>query len=174
MKFLIIFLMIFNISNLTQAKEFPAVGVLSLAKVLDNIPQAKEINQVLEKINSDYQEQINNKIKDQQNLVASFEKNFKPILSEEGYEKKVQKDLIPKVETMSKEIQDLQEEASKKIQEKEAKLLDPLLNKIKEYIKKISKEKKIFMTIDYSSPVHFIENPIDLTEDIINHFKKEK
>ncbi|MBX2989188.1 MAG: OmpH family outer membrane protein [Bdellovibrionaceae bacterium] len=122
-------------------------------------------------------------------LEGDFEKKKKELQKKEADLKKMGEDLEKKKSVMSEEAlqkkqAEFQEEMMKyrdvvsksqmDIQKKERDLTQPILEKMRKVIEKIAKEKGYSMILENSAMVLFSDKGLDITDDVIKAFEKEK
>lgn len=122
-------------------------------------------------------------------LEAEFQKKKKELEKKEADLKKMGEDLEKKKSILSEEIlakkqSEFQEEMMKyreaagksqaELQKKDRELTQPILDKMKKVIEKISKEKGYSMVLENSPMVLFSVPENDLTDAVIKAFEKEK
>ena len=122
-------------------------------------------------------------------LEADFEKKKKELQKKEADLKKMSEDLERKKSVMSddafqKKQADFQEEMMKfrqvvgsnqmEIQKKEQDLTAPIIDKMKKAIDKIAKDKGYNLVIENTAMVLYNDGKLDITDDVLKAFEKEK
>jgi outer membrane protein len=122
-------------------------------------------------------------------LKASFKSKEKKLKDEEGKIKKMQKDfqkqdMVLSGKAKQKKQQEIQQaimayqkktmEFQKQMQNEEAQLKKPILDKLSKIVDEISKKKGVEMTFEAStSPVVYVKNRVDLDEDVVAAYNKK-
>lgn len=122
-------------------------------------------------------------------LEGEFEKRKKELQKKEADLKKMGEDLEKKKSVLSedallKKQGEFQEEMMKyrdqvgksqmEIQKKDRDLTQPILDKMRKVIEKMAKDKGYNMVLENSAMVLFAAKEIDITDDVIKAFEKEK
>lgn len=122
-------------------------------------------------------------------LEGDFEKKKKELQKKEADLKKMSEDLERKKSVMSEEAfqqkqANFQEEMMKfrqvvgtnqmEIQKKEQDLTAPIIDKMRKVISKIAKEKGYSMVIENTAMVLHADASLDITDDVLKAFEKEK
>lgn len=155
------------ISSLAFSADFK-LGVVNMQKAIQSTSAGKKAKSELE---------------------SDFEKKKKDLQKKEADLKKMQEDLEKKKSVLSEEVlmkkqEEFREEMMKfqqvvgknqaEIQKKEQELTQPILDKMKKTIEKISKEKGYSAVLENSAMVLYVDTAHDLTEEVIKAFEKEK
>lgn len=122
-------------------------------------------------------------------LEGDFEKKKKELQKREADLKKMGEDLEKKKSVMSEEAlgkkqAEFQEEMMKyrelmgksqmEIQKKERDLTQPILEKMKKVIEKVGKDKGYSLVLEANQGIIYFDKAMDLTDDVIKAFEKEK
>lgn len=159
--------LIFGLLSSTVAQAI-VIGKVDVQKVLVEVNEGK-------------------KVRDQ--LKSEFEKKQKILRSEEDRIKKMKKELdkqtailndqarIKKEKELQEEIFKIQQKSmsfQREIQGKENKLKEPILNKIRVIVEKVSKEMKLDVTFESSTaPVIYAKEEKDITSQVIKAYNKK-
>lgn len=128
--------------------------------------------------------------KAKENLDGEFQRRKGNLDKRKADIEKMGQDLEKKKAVLSEEVlgkkqMELQEEMMKfqktvaenqvEIQKKEKELVEPILNKMKNVIEKVAKEKGFAMVLEKQGQnVLFAQKEVDLTDDVVKAFEKEK
>lgn len=122
-------------------------------------------------------------------LEAEVEKKKKDIQKREGDLKKMQEDLEKKKGLLSDEVfqkrqAEFQDEMLKyreafgksqaDLQKRERDLTQPILEKMKKAVDKLAKEKGLTLIIENTPMILFADGSVDITNEVIKAFEKEK
>lgn len=123
-------------------------------------------------------------------LEGEFNKKKKELEKKEADLKKMGEDMEKKKAVLSEEVlnkkqgefqeemmkyRDLVAKSQLEIQKKERDLTAPILEKMKDIIGKVAKEKKFSLVIEKTEQaVLFADSEVDLTNDVVQRFEKEK
>ncbi|MCB9091271.1 MAG: OmpH family outer membrane protein [Halobacteriovoraceae bacterium] len=154
-------------ASMNFAKAEVSIGVVNIQDVLDNIKEGKRVTATLKK---------------------SYEEKKKKIKSKEDALKKKQQDLSKQASFLSAEarakkqgelqqeilkLQQLTVEYQREIQQQEATLKKPILEKIKKIVDEVSKAENVDMTVEMSSsPVVYAKSKKDITKQVISKYDK--
>ncbi len=122
-------------------------------------------------------------------LEAEVEKKKKDIQKREGDLKKIQEDLEKKKGLLSDEVfqkrqTEFQEEMLKyreafgksqaDLQKRERDLTQPILEKMKKVVDRLAKEKGLGLIVENSPMLLYADKALDITDDVVKAFEKEK
>lgn len=162
MKLLLSILLCFN----TFSSEFK-VAFVDIIRIFEVSKTGQDIDQKLEDIARKKEKEMDLEKKETNifNMKSDFEK--RSVLLNENAKEKERK----KIENEIFEFQRLNDEIVSFLKEEEIKLKEPVFNKIKETIAKISKEKGMSLVLsrDIKDAILFIPyEELDLTDEVIN------
>lgn len=122
-------------------------------------------------------------------LEGEFNKRKKELEKKEGDLKKMKEDIEKKQAVLSEEVlgkkqaefrdemmkyQETVQKNQMEIQKKERDLTQPILEKMRKIIANVAKEKNFSMVIENSAMVLYADQGLDITDDVIKSFEKEK
>jgi len=122
-------------------------------------------------------------------LEGDFEKKKKELQKKEADLKKMGEDLERKKSVLSEDIlqkkqAEFQEEMLKfrqivgtnqmEIQKKEQDLTAPIIEKMKKAIEKVAKDKSLTLVLENTAMILYAESSLDVTDDVLKAFEKEK
>ncbi len=122
-------------------------------------------------------------------LEGEFNKRKKELEKKEGDLKKMKEDIEKKQAVLSEEVlgkkqaefrdemmkyQETVQKNQMEIQKKERDLTQPILEKMRKIIAAVAKEKNFTMVIENSAMVLYADQGLDITDDVIKSFEKEK
>jgi outer membrane protein len=154
--------------GVSVAKAETKIAVIDMQKAIQATAQGKKAKAELE---GDFEK----KKKDLQKMEADLKKmnedleKKKSVLSEDALGKKqaeFQDEMMKYREAMGK--------SQMEIQKKEASLTKPILDKMKGVIEKVAKDKGFNMVVEHGQGVLYAEKNIDITDDVVKAFEKEK
>jgi outer membrane protein len=154
------------VANASQAQV--KIGVVNIQQILNSIKEGKKVTGQLKK---SYEEK-KKRLKKEEDRIKKAQENFVKqgtFLSAEAKAKKEQK--------IQQDIMSLRNktmEYQRDIQQQEANLKKPILERIKGIIDTVSKSSGVDMTIEVSaSPVVFAKDKVDLTQKVIQQYDKK-
>ncbi|MDR2836519.1 MAG: OmpH family outer membrane protein [Bacteroidales bacterium] len=158
MKKIIIFIFIaLNIATYAQKGKF---GHVDSNAIFDLMPEKNDSKKTLEEYSRTLEEQM-----------AVLQKEFETKYTEYQSKSTTWSSSIKELKeddlmTLQQRIQNFQQQAQKDLQEKEASLLEPLYNKIKDAIKTVGEEKALIYVFDVNSLLYFSSESVDVTPDV--------
>lgn len=145
------------------------VGYIDMQKVIQATKAGKKAKESLDTEFKKRKEGLDKKKADIEKMGMDLEKK-KGIFSEEVFGKK-QMELQEEMMKFQKVVGENQLE----IQKKEKDLLEPILEKMRKIIENVAKEKGFTMVLEkQGQSVIFAQKEVDLSEDVIKAFEKEK
>lgn len=168
MKGLLISMLAVGVLGVSSASAQTKVGYVNMQKAIQATAEGKKAKSELE---------------------ADFEKKKKELQKREADLKKMGEDLERKKSVLSEDVLqkkqgEFQDEMMKfremvgknqmEIQKKEQDLTTPIVEKMKKVIEKVAKEKGFNMVLENTAMVLYAESSLDLTDDAIKAFEKEK
>ncbi len=155
------------ISNLysQKAEKLVKIGAVDLDEVFDKSPGKKIAEEALEKKRKSFEKEKEKKENEIKKLQEKFE-NRKLTLSENEREKEEL--------AITKKLRDLQdyiESSNQKLEEEENKLLEPLIDDIKDVIRAVSIKYGYDIILDKSTYILFIDKEFDITDEVIKELE---
>jgi outer membrane protein len=145
------------------------VGFVDVQKAIQSTASGKKAKGQLDAEFKKRKESLDKKKADIEKMGQDLEKK-KTVLSEEVLSKK-QMELQEEMMKFQKNVAENQLE----IQKKEKELVDPILEKMHKVIEKVAKEKGFSLVIEKTPQnVLFAQKDVDLTDDVVSAFEKEK
>lgn len=144
------------------------IGLIDMQKAIQSSAAGKKAKSELEAELEKKKKEIKKKEDDLKKMGEDLERK-KAVLSEEVFAKKQGE--------FQEQMLKYREDANKmqmELQKKERDLTLPIVEKMKKVISKISKEKNLELVIENSPMVLYYETGMDITEDVIKAFEKEK
>lgn len=165
--FISIVLNFITLNNLysKKAEKLIKIGAVDLQKVFDKSAGKKIAEEQLEKKRESFNKTIVDKEKEIAKLTEEFE-NKKYTL---GDNEKENAELVIKKKTL--ELKQYIDESNKKLEEEESKLLEPLIDDIKDVIRAVSIKYGYDIILDKSTYILFIDKEFDITSDVIDELK---
>jgi outer membrane protein len=153
--------------NFAQAET--RVGYIDMQKAIQSTSTGKKAKSELEGEFNKKKKELEKKEADLKKMGEDLEKK-KTVLSEEVLNKKqseFQEEMMKYRELVGKSQLD--------IQKKERDLTSPILDKMKSIITKVAKDKKFSMILEKTEQnVLFAEADVDITDDVVKAYEKEK
>lgn len=165
--FISILINLITLNNLysKKAEKLIKIGAVDLQKVFDKSEGKKIAEEQLEKKRESFNKTIVEKEKEITKLTEEFE-NKKYTLSDIEKEN-AQLDIKKKTLELKQYI----DESNKKLEEEESKLLEPLIDDIKDVIRAVSIKYGYDIILDKSTYILFIDKEFDITSDVIDELK---
>lgn len=158
--------MLFGLSFSAMAEV--KVGIVNIQKVITNIKEGKSVMKTLEKSFKSKQKELKSEEAKIKKMQASFKKQDM-VLSDKAKAKKQQE-----VRGMIAALQQKTMKYQKDIQNQEAQLKKPILEKLKPIIDEVSKAEKVELTFEItSSPVVYAADKVDITDKVIKAYDKK-
>lgn len=163
-KIILLVSFILSFSALAEVK----IGVVNIQKVITSIKQGKSVMSTLEKSFKSKQKELKKEEEGIKKLQVDYQKQSL-VLSDKAKLKK-ETELRNKIQALQKKTMEYQ----KGIQQQEAELKKPILEKLKPIIDQVSKEMKVAMTFEItSSPLVYAESKVDITDEVIKAYDKK-
>ncbi len=146
------------LKNNSVAQQEPKTGYTNVEYIISKLPEVKKISDELEKQKKQYDIAYQDKVKDFQTKLNSYQKtggNLPEI---------IKKDKEKELETLQASIQELQQNAEKDLANRQAQLVQPLYVKVYSAIQTVAEEngyKFIFNTGDSNQMRHLLVAPTD-------------
>jgi len=165
MKFFILVLcLLVSFSTFAETK----IAVVNIQKVITSIKEGKSVMKQLEKAFKKKQKEL----KAEEGVIKKLQKDYQKqslVLSDKAKLKK-ETEIRSKIQALQKKTMDYQ----KGIQNQEAQLKKPILEKLKPVIDSVSKSEKVAMTFEVTaSPLVYAESKIDITDAVIKAYDKK-
>lgn len=157
MRFLAIALFVLIFKNISLAQE-PKTGYTNVEYIISKLPDVKKISEELEKQKKQYDAAYQEKVKDFQTKLNSYQK------SGGNLPEIIKKDKEKELETLQASIQELQQNAEKDLANRQSQLVQPLYVKVYSAIQTVAEEngyKFIFNTGDSNQMRHLLVAPTD-------------
>ena len=148
-----------------KAEKLIKIGAVDLQKVFDKSPGKKIAEEALEKKRKNFEKEKEGKEKEIKTLKDKYE-NRKLTLSESEREKE---ELV--ITKKMRELQDYIESSNQKLEEEENKLLEPLIDDIKDVIRAVSIKYGYDIILDKSTYILFIDKEYEITSEVIEELK---
>lgn len=163
-KILALSLVMFSLSVFAEVK----IAVVNIQKIITSINEGKSVMKTLEKSFKSKQAEI----KKEEEAIKKLQKDYQKqnlVLSDDAKAKKEQ-EIRGKIQALQQKTMSYQ----KDIQQQEAELKKPILEKLKPVIDEVSKQEKVSMTFEVSSsPVVYAESKVDITDKVIKAYDKK-
>lgn len=166
MKKMIILVLALSFSTASFAEVL--VGRVDIQKVLTTIEEGKKVRTKLESFFNDKQKELQSEEKKIKKMQKDFEKQSFALNDEA--KKKRQQDIQMAVMKLQEKTGAYQ----KQLRERENKLKQPILERIKTIVETVSKKAGVDMTFEASTaPVIYAKNRKDLTDQVIKAYDKK-
>jgi outer membrane protein len=155
-KFITLFLMVFSV--LKSIAQEPKTGYTNVEYLISKLPEVKKISDELEKQKKQYDEAYQDKMKEFQTKLNTYQK------SGGNLPEIIKKDKEKELENLQASIQELQQNAEKDLANRQAQLIQPLYLKVYTAIQNVAEEngyKFIFNTGDSNQMRHLLVAPTD-------------
>ena len=128
------FLAVFAVAALSASAQESKIGFADVDYIFSQMPEAKQIDTELQSVQTVLKNQLDNKVKEFQTLLADYQKNVNSMLPaiRENTEKELQQ--------KQANIEKLQQDAQTTIQQKQTQLMEPIYAKVGKAIEDVSKE----------------------------------
>ena len=170
LKYFIVISIILNFITLNnlyskKAEKLIKIGAVDLQKVFDKSEGKKIAEEQLEKKRESFNKTIVDKEKEITKLTEEYE-NKKYTLSDNEKE-----NAQLEINKKTLELKQYIDESNKKLEEEESKLLEPLIDDIKDVIRAVSIKYGYDIILDKSTYILFIDKEFDITSDVIDELK---
>lgn len=128
------FLVVFAVAALSASAQESKIGFADVDYIFSQMPEAKQIDTELQSVQTVLKNQLDNKVKEFQALLADYQQNVNSMLPaiRENTEKELQQ--------KQANIEKLQQDAQTTIQQKQTQLMEPVYAKVGKAIEDVSKE----------------------------------
>ncbi len=128
------FLMVFAVAAFSASAQESKIGFADVDYIFSQMPEAKQIEAELQSVQTVLKNQLDNKVKEFQALLADYQKNMNNMLPaiRENTEKELQQ--------KQANIEKLQQDAQTTIQQKQNQLMEPVYAKVGKGIEDVAKE----------------------------------
>lgn len=152
-----------------NAQTSVKIGWTNIDYILQNLPEAKEIQTKLSTERAQYEKLFNEKLAEGQKLMEDYQKNA-ATMSEV-----IRKDKEKVLQNKQQELQELQQNSETAIQAKQQELLSPVMDKIQTAIEAVAKENGYTYVLNSdagygTTPVLLVAPDTDNISDLV--FKK--
>ena len=156
-------------ATLFSATVWANLGVVDLQKAVQSTAAGKKAKETMESEFKKRKDNLDKKKADVDKMAQDLEKK-RSVLSEEIFNKRnleVQEEMMK----FQKTVADNQTE----IQKKEREVVEPILEKMRKIVDKVATEKKLDVVLEkQGNSVLFVRKEIEITDDVIKAFEKEK
>lgn len=121
------------------------IGYISLDYVLNQLPEAKQVEAELKTTQTQYENLLQGKIKDFQAKYAEYEKN------QATMNDVIKADKEKILQNLQNEIEEFRQSSATSLQKKQAQLLQPLLKKIEDNMHVVAKENAYTYVFNYDA-----------------------
>ncbi len=121
------------------------IGYISLDYVLNQLPEAKQVEAELKTTQTQYENLLQGKIKDFQAKYAEYEKNASTM------NEVIKADKEKILQNLQNEIEEFRQSSATSLQKKQAQLLQPLLKKIEDNMHVVAKENAYTYVFNYDA-----------------------
>lgn len=121
------------------------IGYISLDYVLNQLPEAKQVEAELKTTQTQYENLLQGKIKDFQAKYADYEKN------QATMNDVIKADKEKNLQNLQNEIEEFRQSSATSLQKKQAQLLQPLLKKIEDNMHVVAKENAYTYVFNYDA-----------------------
>jgi outer membrane protein len=144
------------------------VGIVNIQKVITSIAEGKSVMETLEKSFKSKQTELKKEEDEIKKMQQDYQKQ-NLVLSEQAKAKK-EGDIRTKIQALQQKTMQFQKE----IQDQEAQLKKPILEKLSPVVDEVSKKQNVAMTFEISSsPLVYVQNKVDITEEVIQEYDKK-
>jgi outer membrane protein len=158
MRIIAVLLSVFVLTFRANSQNEPKTGFTSVEYLISKLPEVKKISDDLEKQKKQYDILYDQKVKNFQEKLTSYQK------SGANLPEIIKKDKEKELETLQTSIQELQQKAQKDLSEKQAQMIQPLYLKVYGAIQTVAEAngyKFIFNTGDSNQMRHLLVAPSD-------------
>lgn len=149
-----------------KAEKLVKIGCVDIQRVFEAIPQKKEVQEKLDKMQAEsalkkeaLEKALNDLVQDYTNKKSDMSKN-------QLTEKNIQ------IATKRIELYNFIQDSNNKLSEQEDLLLQPVLKSIRNIIKEKAVQFGFSMIIDKSTYVVYVDKELDITKDVIDEINK--
>ncbi|MCS6838477.1 MAG: OmpH family outer membrane protein [Bdellovibrionaceae bacterium] len=144
------------------------IGYVDMQKAIQSTQAGKKAKETLDSEFQKRKQKLDKKKNDIEAMGKDLEKK-RNLMTEEALQKR-QMEIQEEMMRFQKEVAENQLE----IQKKEEELVKPIIEKMKRVIDKVAKEKNLSMVIENKGQVLYAREELDITEDVVKAFEKEK
>lgn len=124
-----------SLGLISNAHAQSKVAHINVQELLDKMPSYKEAQQQLQKLEQSYRSDIDATLKEAQKKNQQYQAEAETVTREENEKRAVE------LQEMEQSIREYQQTASQEIQKKQEELFRPILEKARETIQKVAREK---------------------------------
>ncbi|WP_044170801.1 OmpH family outer membrane protein [Flectobacillus major] len=121
------------------------IGYISLDYILNQLPEAKQVETELKTTQTQYENLLQGKVKDFQTKLADYEKNLS------GMADVIRTDKEKELQNLQAQIEEFRQSSATSLQKKQAQLLQPLLKKIEDNMHAVAKENAYAFVFNYDA-----------------------
>ncbi len=167
-KIIIILILTFFLVNLVYARKAERlikVGCVDLQKVFEKSPGKKLAEQHLKKLRDEMEKKKKEKEKEIKELQTEYSNNYEDMSDSqrEAKELEIQRKLM--------ELRKFIDESNEKLAAEEEKLLEPLIEDIKDVIKAVSIKYGYNIILDKSTYILYVDKDFDITDEVLEELK---
>jgi Skp family chaperone for outer membrane proteins len=149
-----------------KAEKLVKVGCVDIQRVFDSIPQKKEVQDKLDKMQAEFAQKKAVLERDLDNIVQEYTNKKGDMSKNQLTEKNIQ------IATKRIELYNYIQDSNGKLSEQEDLLLQPVLKSIRNIIKEKAIQFGFSMIIDKSTYVIYVDKELDITKDVIEEINK--
>lgn len=128
------FLMVFAVAAINAQAQESKIGFADVDYIFSQMPEAKQIDAELQSVQNQLKNQLDNKVKEFQTLLADYQANMNNMLPA------IRANTEKELEQKRANIEKLQQDAQTTIQQKQTQLMEPVYSKVGKGIEDVAKE----------------------------------
>ncbi len=140
--FIALFAIVALATSQVNAQKF---GYISLDYILNQLPEAKQVETELKTTQTQYENLLQAKVKDFQTKLADYEKNAATM------NEVIRADREKELQGLQSQIEEFRQTSAASLQKKQAQLLQPLLKKIEDNMHAVAKENAYLWVFNYDA-----------------------
>ncbi len=140
--FIALFAIVALATSQVNAQKF---GYISLDYILNQLPEAKQVETELKTTQTQYENLLQAKVKDFQTKLADYEKNAATM------NEVIRADREKELQGLQSQIEEFRQSSATSLQKKQAQLLQPLLKKIEDNMHAVAKENAYLWVFNYDA-----------------------
>lgn len=149
-----------------HAKKQIKIGCVDMSKVLEAMPETKRIQTELEIFSKELQIQLDTKVEELTKEIETFRQGYNTMNENAKKQKEIE------LQILQNSIQQLRAKGEDSLAEKRTELLDPVINRIMDVVKKIARDGVFTHVLTKEnglmySNILYIDNEFDITNDVI-------
>lgn len=168
---ILFFAVSFNLSALFAQQTAPLkIGIVDIETILKEMPEAVEADKKLKEIGTKWQDTLLAMKKDFDDKVAQYQKQ-KSLKTTDQQQK--EEESLQNLQMQMMQYQEMKFGQSGELNITREKFLDPIRNKVRAAIQKVSKDEKISLVLDKTSTaVLYFDDKFDLTFKVLDTIKR--